>query len=371
MIKRTALYLLIGFWLTFAANASARIMLNARVNDQPVRLLIDTRSDRTVLFAHAARRIGVEWTPPTEEPTPGRMAAGRSKNTRFDTGSGPISFSFNVVDLPQYEREGIDGVLSWTNLKSQILFLDGERRQFATIGAIPEWAKDWPQYPIKPGTSGLIMQTGEADILIETGNGAGLRLGTKQWEKWIGKHGDMPYSLKAYSLPPKGLMVDKLYYAKHFAAGAFELENILVERDSSAAAEGYDLSIGLDALAHLMIIVDIPNKVFYVSKSETAPPAPEYNRLGAVFIPENMNSSKLLTAVVAAGSPAAKAGIQDGDALMRLGDMDITQWRTQPGILPLGRFWVQPAGTRIPLEIQRDGKSLKIEVRLENFLDAE
>jgi hypothetical protein len=369
LIKKSVFYLLIGFCLLPTGNAFAAIMLKALVNDQPVRLLIDTRSGSTALFAHAAKRIGLEWTPPAQAPAPGRLAAGRSHVARFDTGSGPVPFVFNVADVPQYEQAGIDGVLSWTNLKGEILFLDGERRQFAAIAAIPEWAKDWPRYPIKTGTSGLVMQTGNSDILIDTVNDAGLVLGEQQWRKWTRQQAGAPYTLKAYRIPQKGPVVERVYHAERFTAGSFELGTILVERDSGSSAADYDLSLGLEALSRLLIIADIPNGVVYVKPSQTAPSPPDYNRLGAVFIPRNPDTAGMLTAVVADGSPAAQAGIRDGDALLRVDDLDVTQWRSQPGILPLGRFWAQPAGTRIPLEIQRNGKALQIEVTLGDFLN--
>ncbi len=369
LIKKTAFYLLIGFCLASTGNAFAAIMLKALVNDQPIKLLIDTRSGNTVLFAYAAKRIGLEWTPPAQDPAPGRLAVGRSNVARFDTGSGPVPFVFNVADVPQYEQMGIDGVLSWANLKSEILFLDGERRQFAAIAAIPEWAKDWPRYPIKTGTSGLVMQVGNSDILVDTVNDAGLVLGEQQWRKWTRQHADAPYTLKAYRIPQKSPVVGRVYHADRFTAGSFELGNILVERDSGSSAADHDLSLGLEALARLMIIADIPNGVVYVKLSQTAPSPPDYNRLGAVFIPPNIDTAEMLAAVVADGSPAALAGIQDGDALLRVGDLDVTQWRSQPGILPLGRFWAQPAGTRIPLAIQRNGEALQVEVTLGDFLN--
>jgi len=31
------------------------------------------------------------------------------------------------------------------------------------------------------------------------------------------------------------------------------------------------------------------------------------------------------------------------------GDVDVTRWRTDPSVLPMSRFWSQPAGTRVPL----------------------
>ncbi len=371
MNYRILLCLSLVFCLMQNGRALAGITLTPLVDGKPVRLLLDTRSGNTLLFAHGAERIGLEWTPPEQAPEPGRLAAGRSKVCSFDTGSGPLPFVFAVVDLPQYQQKGIDGVLSWASLTGNILFLDGEQRQFSAIGAIPEFAREWQQYPIKQGVTGLIMQTGEADILIDTGNDGGVRLKDNAWNSWLLQHKDAPSTLEAYSTPQRAVAVEKVCYAEHFAAGNFELDHTLVGRDNSTDGSDYDISLGMAALAHLNIIVDGPNKVFYLQQVKDAPAPSAYNHLGAVFVPADINTSEFLTAVVAQGSPAAQAGIRNGDALLRLGDLDVTKWRTTPGLLPLSRFWDQPAGTRLSLLIGRNGKATTVDVTLKDFLGTE
>jgi C-terminal processing protease CtpA/Prc len=74
-----------------------------------------------------------------------------------------------------------------------------------------------------------------------------------------------------------------------------------------------------------------------------------------------------LVAHVIQGSPAYEAGVRDGDVLLRIGDLDVTKWRTDPRVLPLSRFWSGPAGTILHLGLKRNGQGLDVEVALQNI----
>ena len=70
---------------------------------------------------------------------------------------------------------------------------------------------------------------------------------------------------------------------------------------------------------------------------------------------------------VAEKSPAQKAGIRNGDILLKIGGLDVTKWRTDPKVLPLRRFWIRPAGTKLELSLTRDDKPLKATVELKDI----
>jgi hypothetical protein len=50
--------------------------------------------------------------------------------------------------------------------------------------------------------------------------------------------------------------------------------------------------------------------------------------------------------------------------LLAIGDLDVTKWQTNPTVLPLSRFWAQPAGTELRLRLSRDGKPYRVRVTL-------
>ena len=136
----------------------------------------------------------------------------------------------------------------------------------------------------------------------------------------------------------------------------------------AAVGDDYAATLGLFALLRLSIVVDDKGGKVYV-KNHPRPEGPnpyEYNRLGAVFVPANLQSNDLVAHVVQ-GSPAYEAGVRDGDLLLRIGELDVTKWQTDPRVLPLSRFWSRPAGTVLQLGLKRNGESLDVEVALQNI----
>ena len=88
--------------------------------------------------------------------------------------------------------------------------------------------------------------------------------------------------------------------------------------------------------------------------------------MGAVFVPQG-DESDLLTAQVLPQSPAYQAGIRNGDVLLKIDDLDVTKWRTDPNVLPLSRFWKRPPGTKLKLSLSRNDKPFKTTVELKDI----
>jgi hypothetical protein len=59
--------------------------------------------------------------------------------------------------------------------------------------------------------------------------------------------------------------------------------------------------------------------------------------------------------------------IRDGDVLLKIGVLNVTRWRTDPLILPLSRFWSQPAGTKHRLTLKRGDETYETTVTLEDL----
>jgi C-terminal processing protease CtpA/Prc len=91
----------------------------------------------------------------------------------------------------------------------------------------------------------------------------------------------------------------------------------------------------------------------------------KHNRLGAVFVPRDLQSDDLIAHVIV-GSPAYEAGLQDGDILLKEDGRDVTNWRT--GGTPNTPFREQPAGTKLELTLKRGDKIFKTTAVLRNIL---
>jgi S1-C subfamily serine protease len=120
-------------------------------------------------------------------------------------------------------------------------------------------------------------------------------------------------------------------------------------------------------LKQLKLIVDGNGGFAYVKPNDSPLPAYQHNRLGAVFVPSTDDADPLI-AQVAKPSPANEAGIRNGDVLLKINDLEVTNWRSDPKVLPLSRFFAGPAGTELKLSLKRDGKTFVATARLREIL---
>jgi hypothetical protein len=76
-----------------------------------------------------------------------------------------------------------------------------------------------------------------------------------------------------------------------------------------------------------------PNNNLYMKPNNVRTSQYAYNRLGAVFVPDDI-SAEYLYAHVVEGSPAYIAGLRNRDILTRVNELDVTKWKTDPRVLP-------------------------------------
>ncbi len=126
-------------------------------------------------------------------------------------------------------------------------------------------------------------------------------------------------------------------------------------------------SLGLTALSRLQVIIDGPTQRAYLRLS--LKPGWHYrsNRIGAVFVPEGQTSDALI-AHVFPRTPAADAGIRDGDILLKIGAVALANWRSHPELLPFSKYWQEPIGTTYDLTLARSGVTYSTKVTLRELL---
>ena len=136
--------------------------------------------------------------------------------------------------------------------------------------------------------------------------------------------------------------------------------------DAELNIDNFEATIGSFALRRIDIIIDGPNNDLYIMPNNLRTSQYAYNRLGAVFVPDDISSEDLYAHVVE-GSPAYKAGFRNGDILESVDDLDVTKWRTDPRVLPLSRFWSAPAGTNLKVTYSRKGIAYRTNVELSDI----
>jgi hypothetical protein len=208
-------------------------------------------------------------------------------------------------------------------------------------------------------------------ISIDTGTSFGVQLAKKEWDVWRNVHKTNSTTLSAVYFPYSGLKVYEDCWADKLIIGNFSIRNIPVTQSYSDMAlqfKSYKATLGLFAFTRLEIILDYRNSTMYTRDISNPTVHYQHNRVAAVFVPNNPAKDIDLVAHVVPNGIAYQAGIRDGDILLVIDDLDVTKWRTDPDILPLYRFWSKPHGTKLKLELKREGNPFEVTVVLQDIL---
>jgi hypothetical protein len=171
-------------------------------------------------------------------------------------------------------------------------------------------------------------------------------------------------------MPGAGLVATEVLWAEEIELQGLTLRGVPVSCMNTVEVHAYPPGtlavLGLAAVRRLDLVFVGTGDV-YAQTFRNPPPAYVHNRLGAVFMPD-VPGNDALVAHVMSDSPAGRAGLRFGDILLKIDGRDVTAWRTEPGILPLSRFWQQPAGTHVRLTVLRGKKKITTDVALRNIL---
>lgn len=378
-ISKLVLFWMVGAFVGAASSqADERLWLDAQINGRPARLIFDTGTDRVILFANGAARLGLRATPPALDspPGPGEAAAGVTEPCDLALFRTTIRTALDVVMMPASIHLRADGAIGWHPVSKHVVRIDATSLTATFLPELPAEIGTWLQFGIRTNSGYLFLLVPDqhrtnAAVLVDTGFSGGVALAPENWRGWQAAHAHQPTTLDSYFMPGAGLVVKQEMWAPELALGSLSLTDVPVTEANTAevalGGDGYQASIGLTALKRLDLIVDGEHGVAYLRHRSTPPPAYDYNRIGAVFVPPDLEHDQL-TAHVFIPSPASEAGIRDGDVLLKIDSLEVTRWRTTPGILPLSRFWAQPAGTRLDLTLKRRGALYRTSVVLRDIL---
>ncbi|UCD51296.1 MAG: PDZ domain-containing protein [Phycisphaerales bacterium] len=371
--------LLVLSCLCSATLAADRMMMEVTIAGRTAHLALDTAAEPLCLFDAGARRLGLEIEPPASDvpAAPGGVVPGRTEECDIAIGPNSGRLRLPVVPLPGYIEPDVDGLIGWDVLRRFVIRIDAVHQKVSVANQVPPEALNWPCWKIRPDARRLVVEIPTHEpvpetIMIDTGSPSGVMLAPQRWQQWTEAHPHQPATLDASFFPGIGIVVSEERWARTFALGEMAFHEVPVG-DYTAMIQHFPgqrhaATLGLRAVRRLSWLIDAPNgKVYFQSHGSPAGPNTyEYNRLGAVFVPGD-GQGDVLVAHVVQGGPAHRAGIRDGDRLLRIDELDVTKWRTDPRILPLSRFWSRPAGTALGLGLQRDEKTLDVTAVLEDI----
>lgn len=358
-----------------------RVFIDAKINGKPVRFAFDTGTGTAFLLTSAAAQqlgLKVKLPPTNVQVSPGQTLIGWTTPQKLDFGFTNIEARFAVVDLPSYLKLNAIGTLGWPAIKHNVFSLNCVAHTLAAFTNDTKSLEGWVQCPIETN-SDLTLQLPDGNhskqiITLDSGSIYGVKLNPQRWQQWKAAHTNQPITLEAYFTPGAGLVVAEESWADQISVGPLTLTGVpVMQADSSdialhsAPGLEYVATLSLAAMKRLDIIIDGNRETACLRPSKTPPVSYEHNRLGAVFVPANLQGNDLIAHVIH-GSPAFEAGIRDGDVLLKIDDLDCSRWRTDPAVLPLSRFFNRPAGTQLQLTLKRAGQILKMAAVLRNIL---
>ncbi len=370
------------FTLVFVSAATQilcdeKIVVETSVNGKVARFAFDTGSERTAIFDGAAARLGVTWSPPPvlSRSNSGKIPFGQTEACDFLIGGRSSRFQFAVIQSPRDLDPGFDGVLSWNTIGARYILINGTKKTIS-VPSNDEVLnpKGWQTWRIVKDFPVLVVDTEsdgakESSVFIDTGRSDGVLLPRPRWEEWKTKHGSEESTLDASFVPGLGLRVNELYWANEIKIGDLSIRNVLVGCAPDEAVKTFPNFagiLGLNALRNLDFVIEGEENQILTRPSDQESLPLAYNRLGAVFLPRPDSGDDLIAQAVP-GGPAFRVGVRSGDKLLRIDEVDVTQWRNDPDSRPGDRFWNQPAGKEFELQLEREGKAFRVKVMLEEI----
>jgi hypothetical protein len=257
-----------------------------------------------------------------------------------------------------------DGLVGWEAMRGMPLLFRQQGKQ-AVLGGPVKIGAGATAFPMIPSNVAMFdADSGAAEVpaMIDTGWSGGVRLAPALWAQWRSKNRRANTVMTEFS-PNHGLVVVDQVFASDFELAGLRLRNVMVSEMPASKAGGKQdpkVVLGLDAFANHELMIDGPAGKVMIGKPEPTAAKPDYNRLGATFVPDRM------AARVAPGSPAATADIRDGDILVAIDGMTPQDYASR---LRERSVWEQPAGTRVTLTLERAGSQITRQVTLRDFIE--
>jgi hypothetical protein len=163
-----------------------------------------------------------------------------------------------------------------------------------------------------------------------------------------------------------GTFTNRLARVKKMEVGPFSWNDPLISLSSATtgafASEDYAGNIGNHLLERFICTFDYEHRILYLEPGKRFGERDQFSRAGVQLV----KSEGVVTAQqVLSDSPAAKAGLKEGDQIVSIDGRPIAQWHYEEvrGLLEEGEV-----GRQVTFEISRDGKAKKLKFKLRELI---
>lgn len=339
------------------------------VEGQPTKVMLDTGTGaHIVLFLHHAELLKLEV-----EQTDGLASA----LARYEQVNGTLSVPRKTFVVPTAPTE-FQGILGWPVMKQNIWYFHYQEGYYRSLPEIPrDVSEEITAYEIIDSESGVLdiavpTENGPVLITIDTGLGGHLALPKAYWEQWYVSHPDSWTTIEAaYSPAAGGFYTSLVAFAEHLSIGSLEFKAMFIKESkfnlllNGRPMEIVSVSLGVEAMKHHEIWIDGPGERVYFKPVEklNRPEVIDINRAQATFLPKSLEHEYMYAYVLENGV-AYRAGLRQGDKIIKVNDRDARNWRADKSVRP-GQVFNQAPGTVVELLVERDGLEKTIVFELE------
>jgi lipoprotein NlpI len=354
-----------------------RLRIEARINDREAAVALDTGLDSGyLLFRSDLTQLGlsVPESPPAVSSTPGKFPFVLGQACTWTLlGATLDDIHPLVLTVPSRflkEETGLVGLVGWPAVRRNIWVLNLADSRIGAAQNVPIEATHWARFQIKTDLRILSLKedpdTGAIPrILVDTGSADGIMLPAGQWRAWRAANPNVRATISADWMVGQGERAEEQVWADKFVLGNIVVTDVPVQQEDEAytnMAPGEPvIAIGLAALHRLDLVLDGPRDLAYLRPS-LGPASPfEHNRLGTAFLSSDDGIGPQVATRVEKGTPAAAAGIIEGDVLLKVNGRDADR---EP-------YWKKPAGTKYALVLKRGDALVNVDVALRDLLGPE
>lgn len=202
------------------------IVVNAIINEKPVRFLYDTGSSQTALFKSGVERLGISTEPAGVISIAGHQVERRA-TPLLDVAIFGQKIEQKLPVLPF--QHTFDAVLGWRDLPVPLL-IDGRNRFVSQQNHLPPTG-DWKSWKMEADNSQLFFSvTKEGEVLgrvfVDTGVPGGLRLSPTLWSQWKNENRDHPTTLETFQYSVGEPMVSEIAWVDEYRLGDLTFRNL-------------------------------------------------------------------------------------------------------------------------------------------------
>jgi tetratricopeptide (TPR) repeat protein len=212
-----------------------------------------------------------------------------AKPAQINFGDGDMTVQPIVGNLAKFvisvaaDGSRIDGLVSWPEVRDNILVFNGPEHKIDSVGTVPVDAYNWPKFAIgreEQFTLKTPLSNGQlGTILIDTGSYFGVALPPAQWKAWRATHPNARTGYLSYVTPGAiGPQSVEEAWADEISLGKLTLTDVPVHEANPSEIQidpkNYAGTLGLYALARLELVVDDKHAVAYARARPS--PGPYY-----------------------------------------------------------------------------------------------